>query len=420
MPDSDHPDILLVDDGELDDLARQLGDLGLEFERVLGLRESGSIAPPSGILITTVRRAGSVRRGSPPSAPAGHPIRIVAVEDELASTQRLLRRTGFHLVVHLPVHDEVLRVIANDALYSGSERREDPRVAVGSRAIVESDGEAPPVLLMDISNRGCRLLGHEPFEVGQTLSVQVPDRDGDDAPLRIPGRIARTGRIEAIPGEPCHVGAVVFDAHLDESDRMRLGVRINRWSTGPASLRRGGPGPSVPACVSHEIPGLMLDDETDPAVRIEAAVEATMTGKTASGQGSGAERRAHARGQFAVPVIARGRAKRRLLIGRDLSRSGMRVEPASDVDVGDRFMLALYGSSSGDPVVVTATVARDDGPRGLGLRFDRLSPQRAEALDKLVACLPDLESLEEGEDFGLGAVIGQWIGDAVGVTQDDD
>jgi hypothetical protein len=421
MSESDHPDILLVDDGELDDLARQLGVLGLDFERVLGLRESGSVAPPAGILITTARRASAVRRGSPPGAGTGHPIRIVAVTDDIPSTRRLLRRTGFHLVVRLPVHDEVLRVVANHALYAGNERREDPRVAVGSTTRVEAPGQAPGVLLMDISNRGCRLLGHEAFEVGQRLSVQVPDREGDDAPLRIPGRVARIGRVDAMPGEPAHVGAVVFDPGMDEADRMQLGMRINRWSIGPASLSEGGLGPAVPACASREIPGLMLDEETDPAVRIDTHIEATWAGAGGEvGTDPGAERRAHARAQFAVPVIARGRSQRRLLIGRDLSKSGMRVEPASGVVIGDRFMLALHGTNSGEPIVVTATVARDDGPSGLGLRFDRLSGARAEALEKLVGCLPELDSLEEGEEFGLGAVIGEWIGDAIADTSSED
>ena len=271
---------------------------------------------------------------------------------------------------------------------------------------------------MDISNRGCRLLGHEAFEVGQRLSVQVPDREGDDAALRVPGRVARIGRVEGMPGEPTHVGAIVFDPGMDEADRMQLGVRINRWSIGPASLSEDRPGPSVPACASREIPGLMLDEETDPAVRIDAPIEGMWA--NADDAAPGAERRAHARAQFAVPVIARGRSQRRLLIGRDLSRSGMRVEPASNVHIGDRFMLALHGTTSGEPIVVTATVARDDGQSGLGLRFDELSAPRAEALDKLVGCLPDLESLEEGEDFGLGAVIGEWIGDAISDASPDD
>ena len=408
MPEPKQPDILLVDDGELDDLARQLTAVGLAFERALGPRESGALAPPVGVLITTPRRAAAVRRGSPPEAQPGRPIRIVAVDEDTASNRRLLRRTGFHLVVRLPVHESIWRLLADDALYAGSERRDDPRIAVGSSTSVDTDPEAPPVLLMDISNRGCRLLGHEAFEVGQTLSVQVPDREGDEEVLRVPGSVARIGRIDAASGEPSHMSAVLFEAGLDEAMRRQLGVRLNRWSVGPASLCDGTHGPAVPACESSEIPGLMLDEETDPAIRVETAVGCSREIAKSMAE---PDRRARARGQFAVPVMARGRSKRRMLIGRDLSASGMRVEPVAGIHVGERFMFALHGASSGKPIVVTATVARDDGDAGIALRFDELSESRAELLDKLVACLPDLDSLDEGEAFGLGAVVSELLGD---------
>ena len=98
-----------------------------------------------------------------------------------------------------------------------------------------------------------------------------------------------------------------------------------------------------------------------------------------------------------------------MLIGRDLSASGMRVEQAEGIDLGDRFMLALHGTDTGEPIVVTATVARNDGDAGIALRFDPLKAERAEALDKLVGCLPDLGE-DADDDFGLGAVIGEWLG----------
>ena len=83
------------------------------------------------------------------------------------------------------------------------------------------------------------------------------------------------------------------------------------------------------------------------------------------------------------------------------------VEPHADVTLGDRFRLALYGADSPDPLIVRATVSRDDGDGGLALRFDALSHDAKGDLEKLVACLPDLDSLREGEAFGLGAVVGE-------------
>ncbi len=395
-PDEPKPEILLVDDGELTELSRQLDALGLTHRREQGPRPNGTLAPPKGLLITTPQRAGAVRRGSPPDAPHGRPIRIIAVDDPKTSTRRLLRRTGFHLVVQLPVHDVVWQLLAGHALYAGSERREDVRVAVGSKTSVREGG--PAVMLMDVSNRGCRLMSSAAFEPGERLDVRIPDRDGHEAPLVMPGHVARTGRAEGEGTDDLsHMSAVVF-APVGEEERMRLGVLINRWSIGPASLAETG-GPSVPACESPEIPGLVLDDETDPAVRIAAQVEL-------AGQADD-ERRGDVRGSFAVPVVARNDDVRRMLIGRDLSTRGMRVEPHADVTLGDRFRLALYGADSPEPLVVEATVSRDDGEHGLALRFEDLTPHASVELDKLVACLPDLESVREGEALGLGAVVGE-------------
>ena len=96
-------------------------------------------------------------------------------------------------------------------------------------------------------------------------------------------------------------------------------------------------------------------------------------------------------------------------MGRDLSSGGMRVERLADMRVGDRFRLALYGASSSDPFHVDATVIRDDGDSGFALVFEPLPAKTAEALEKFVACLPDVESLDDDESFGLGAVISEII-----------
>jgi hypothetical protein len=422
------PEILIVDDGELGELSRQLTELGLEHRREQGPRPNGTLSPPAGLLITTPRRAGAVRRGSPAHAPYGRPIRVIAVEAATSSTRRLLRRTGFQLVVRLPVHDSVWRLLAGHALYAGDERREDTRVAVGSATSVQSDGGAPRVMLMDVSNRGCRLMSSSAFEAGEAVEVKIPDRDGDEAPLVMPGRVARSSRVasdDPAGGGESFVSAVVFSPSVSEAERMRLGVLINRWSVGPASLSDAAGGPSVPACESREIPGLVLDDETDPAVRVAAAVDLTprSSGRASGGEApsgaGGDERRSSGRGSFAVPVVARSDEARRMLIGRDLSTRGMRVEPHADVSIGDRFRLALYGVDSPEPLIVSASVIRDDGDAGLALRFDVLSKQTGSDLEKLVACLPDLDSLREGESFGLGAVIGEVL-ESIGEASTDD
>ena len=123
----------------------------------------------------------------------------------------------------------------------------------------------------------------------------------------------------------------------------------------------------------------------------------------------GDERRTHDRVAFETPVAAAGSEGPFVLIGRDLSPGGMRIERHPDLALGDRLELVLHGPTGGDPIRVDAEVARDDGPSGFGLVFDRLTGDDGERLEKMVACLPDVESLEDGELAGLGAILSEIV-----------
>jgi hypothetical protein len=99
-----------------------------------------------------------------------------------------------------------------------------------------------------------------------------------------------------------------------------------------------------------------------------------------------------------------------VLIGRDLSVGGMRIEQHPDLKVGDHFEVALHGPNPGHPIHVQARIVRDDGPQGLGVAFEDMDRKHAAALEKIVACLPDVESLEDGEAAGLGAILSEIMG----------
>ena len=117
----------------------------------------------------------------------------------------------------------------------------------------------------------------------------------------------------------------------------------------------------------------------------------------------------HPRGHYASPVVAEGSDGPFVLIGRDLSAGGMRIERHPDLHVGDHFTIALHGPTPADPIVVEAEIVRDDGPDGLGVVFDPVAKEAVPALEKMVACLPDVESLEDGEMAGLGAILSEIV-----------
>jgi hypothetical protein len=94
-----------------------------------------------------------------------------------------------------------------------------------------------------------------------------------------------------------------------------------------------------------------------------------------------------------------------VLLGRDLSLGGMRVEASPGVGVGDALRLALYAAPREEPLVVRARVVRDDGADGLALAFEEVAPRDAGRLESVVAKLPAVEALRDGEPAALGSVV---------------
>ncbi|CAM9425705.1 unnamed protein product [Discosporangium mesarthrocarpum] len=407
-----HPGILLVDDGELDEVAQVLDEQGVSYTRLRGGQIPDEVPPPRDLLIVTPRRVERVRRGSPVDAAPGRPLRIIAVAEDSPAMRRRLRRGGLHLLIRLPADAEIWRLLIARALYKGSERREDPRVAVGSPVdLPRSDHQT---VLVDLSNRGCRLQTTSSLTVGDPVEFTIPGNDQvwtDGEPLSLRGTVRRLVRE---PGDDRSMLAVLFDADMPEADRTRLTTLINHWASGPRSLCGAvvSGAPAIPSTQLPSLPDLTLDDETDPPILANAEVEVEL------GAGSGSrpptpddprDRRSHPRGHYASGIVAEGADGPFVLIGRDLSAGGMRIERHPDLHVGDRFTIALHGPTSADPIVVEAEVVRDDGVSGFGLVFDTLEGGTGDALEKMVACLPDVESLEDGEMAGLGAILSEIV-----------
>lgn len=419
---SETPQILLVDDGELNEVAMMLERLQIRHARLRGGAIEDDVAPPTHLLIATARRASVIRRGSPSDAPEGRPLRIIAVDEDSNAMRRMLRRMGFQLLVRRGVHPEVWRLLVERALFQGEERRRDERQPVGAPISLSAyrerrdDGERVPTegatgLLVDISNRGCRISTHESLAPGTriALSIRLDDLGGEVLHLR--GRLVRVGK-RAARGEHGYTAGMLFDMDLPERDRRLLAQLLNDLSVGPGSISYG-PAEALPACASPTLPGLTLDAETDPAFHagVRIAIDRATPADAPAAEVIDLQRRRSPRGSFTSSFVATpdeaNRPASRVLMGRDLSAQGMRIERAPDIRVGDGFRLALYGPAQVQPFLVDARVVRDDGEDGFGLQFVDVPSETARELEKLVACLPDVESLEDGEAGGLGAVISE-------------
>lgn len=417
--------ILLVDDGELDEVARVLDGQGIAYRRLRGGQIPAEVAPPRDLLIVTPRRVERVRRGSPIEARPGRPLRIIAVGEDSPAMRRRLRRSGLHLLIRLPADPEIWRLLVARALYRGSERREDPRVAVGSPVALggtTSPGSADDdSVLLDLSNRGCRLRTGAALAIGDPVAFSMPEQEeawpGQGA-LTLRGRVRRIV-VDAETGD--RTAAIVFDDDLEETTRTALAALINHWASGPKAWSSGpgslgaesGPAaPAIPACQLASLPDLTLDDETDPPIPSDGEVRIHLDHRASHAEHADArfdERRIQPRARYASSVEATGHEGPFVLIGRDLSSGGMRIERHPDLALGDRFQLVLRGPGSSESFRVDAEIVRDDGDQGFGVVFDPVDDAAADALDKMVACLPDVESLEDGELAGLGAVLSEIV-----------
>jgi hypothetical protein len=363
------PPVLLVDDGELDDVRDILADLGVEFALLRGGAIPDKLPPPSRLFVATPRRALLAESWKIPKNGEPPPLCIGIVAEDSNTLRGMLRRLGFQLLIRRPVNAYALRLLLLRALYSGEERRQDERVPIGAPVTFRSGLRRRMGTIAELSRRGGRLLTETPPPPGSriTLQLDVPDSDRS---LSIRARVVRAsdGPVEGTQ----HAVAFSFEERGRAADLLRL---LQHYRGGPARLERAS------------------EAKPEPELRLPLAAPA-----------SDPERRKHERVVFRREVIGLSEEASTVLMGRDLSIGGLRVEGSPNLEVGQRLRLAVFGAPREEPILVRAQVTRaEDG--SYGLQFEDVGAEAASRLETLVAHLPSVESLEGEEAEGLGTVV---------------
>jgi len=471
------PRVLLLDDGELDDVQRILEDLQVDFGRVQG----GAIAPntphPKALLMATPRRISAVAAIDAAARGEDPPVRVVVVDQDSKTLRDQLRQVGFDFLVRRPVHPEALRLLVMHSLYRGEEKRREPRVAVGLEISFQT-GEIPRrATLVDLSTGGCRVISSFELEAGKQILVTLPESLGAAEAITLEGTILRSSYDKRIGEEGMHSAAVKFE-NLSSDLRHELEWIIEDKVGGPpvvtTTLQSGQSGegtkPSAPGAkptytikragqrrpvrrtlLEKESAALRSDPRSEGAVRpstsnadsnpaveqepyplsvpvdvkmarpqspapepvAEIAAQQAVTEIEQSVQSeppiSPDDRRATPRHPYAARVPAFGTRALRVLVGRDISVGGMRIESNPDLEVGDRLHLAIYGDASEEPFLVWGTILRSDGRGGTAVAFDPVHPSIAKQLEALVASLPAVESLHDDEATAMGTVLTEII-----------
>ncbi len=376
------PPVLIADDGELDDVRRLLDELEIDF-----VEPTGTGPFQTTLLITNPRHA--LAREKAISFAASCRFHLVVADKDLPKTlRREIQRVELDFLVQRPVDPTTMRLVILHALYSGPEKRQSLRVTLGAAVKFRTGVVSRAGTLIELSQRGCRLTTGYALGCGQTLTVMLPREVTGTGRLAVKGCVVSED--PRVGGEPLERGYCIAFRGLDTTAKGTLRAVMLKHTAASGALRPGtdaepptGTGAVVVPAPRRESEAASSGATVAPAPRRE--------GEAASSDAS-SERRSAARQSYKRSVLAAANGATQVLIGRDLSKGGMRVEPHPSLVVGDELKLVIYGSSRRQPLAAKVLVARDDGEDGCVLHFKDLSPQASAKLEKLMASLPSLRS----------------------------
>lgn len=342
------PNLLLLHDGELCDIEELLGDLGLVCTERLDGATPADLRAGWDLVIGTAPRMIEFEE----ALPWGASMRIAILDRASRTLQKELQRADIEFLVRQPVHPEALRLLFLHVLYRGPEKRGHERVSIGAPIRFRTGWRRRSGVLAELSITGCRLISKEAPAPGRQLSLQLPPEIAEGRTLRIVGTVVRSSPRNALPGEERRVALAFGDLPARLLQRLERIVELHR--EGPAVFA-GTP--------------VAIEDE----------------------------RRQHPRRALErhIPALAPDSAP--VLVGRDLSLGGMRVDPHPRLRLGAVLQLAVHVRAGESPLVVRARVARDDGPRGLVLEFEGLDAAARDYLAQMMDGLPILELDAEGQ-----------------------
>lgn len=221
---------LLIDDGELDDLAQLIEDLGVRPSRLLLGAERSGWRQPERLLVVSGARALRLPHPQAEAEEGGHYTTIAIVDQPSNTLRTRIERMGFDVVVHRPVHPEALRLLIESALHGGREQRVRPRFPVGCEVNWRAGFRRRRATLAEISSRGCRLLVREATRPSR-LCLLLPRGLAGSQELRIKGEVIRYERKAA----DLAALTVAFDT-LEAIDQERLWSFLQGLESGPPRL----------------------------------------------------------------------------------------------------------------------------------------------------------------------------------------
>ena len=340
--------VLLLDNGDLGPVGNLLEELGADFERLPGSSARMPVKHPGVLLICSEPLVRSLRLQRSVTASVPRATWIVFGANGSIQQKASLRSAGFDFLVREPVHPAALRVLVQRALFRGPESRRAPRVACGQPITFKTGFWRQKGMLIDLSARGCRLLVDKSVKEKCEISIQIPKTLASGRALDLVGHVVRV----APAGLECgHDGQMIVGvrfAPIEGDIRTRFRAVLSERVLGPAVL---------PAKLA------LKTRVSRPAPRPSDSPQRPT--------------RVHKRARYQKKLTAMEGDESYVVMCRDLSIGGMRIEPIEGLEIGSRIDLAIQLSPRDEQFLVETSIVRMDRSRvsGAPARGPREAPR---------------------------------------------
>jgi hypothetical protein len=386
------PSVLLLDDGELDRVHRMLKQLGVDCVRLQKGQIRSAVPKPRDLLISSRDRTLEMPRLESSQNVPLDPVWVCVHNQDFLPLRQRLRELGVHFLVHTALDQESLRLFLLQLLNRGLNRRQQLRLPLGDSIQCGAvDAELEPATLADLTADMCRVVAARAAEPGTVIRIVLPEALGGGERLELQGGVVRSAECESRSGESMYSILVRLDG-LDPEARAQVDKLVRGERIGTRVTPLAERSPDEPAPIAAEL----REEAQEPQAKAETAPRD--------------ERRRHPRWEYGRSVgILDFEASdgTQTALGHDLSLEGVRIVDHSGPEVGSEVTLALYGGSREEPVVIEATVLRDDGEEGLALVFKSISDSQRRELERILAGRPPLESLRDGARDRDAVVVAQ-------------
>ncbi len=358
---SSRPRVLLLGDSSAGRAHEVLRSFDIELVVLRGDARLPDLEGSYDLIVATVKATAALGDALEISSLPGKPIWIALHTQDFLPLRERLRSLGVHYLVQSSVSPTTLRLLIVHTLYSGPERRGEPRLPIGSAVLCVNGGTSLDADLIDLTRDGCRLAVLNGLRVSGAIHIELPSKLAGGEALTLRGKVLRT---EYASDKSRLFVTVRFD-RLEQMLLHRLDQLLAGQTIGTVVTRLGA-GPSKPAGIDVK------------KARVQAAVQEQLSRLVP---------------EVRIGVFLPGGVQ--MTVGRDLSVRGVRLNPMPALAMGRAIDLAVYGPAHDEPVLVQSSVSSDDGPLGVGLQFEMLAPRERGRLEEIIETASQIELLAD-------------------------